>query len=431
MNRSLFLVLFTSCCLTIWSQEEKKRDSTLSGYKSGIYLANPTNKSVEMELDDRKAPYYRMDVKVTNPWFEWKKGVNEKTGLQISVNYSSIFMGATSKISSVNQQSTAGGVFDAIFNWNLVNRKKGKNKGSLIFWVNARHKYFGDIVPQNLNFETGSATLPMLMFNDFSVRALEFYYQQSFLNNRAAIVVGKIDMADWFTYNGMLHPLKHFSDLAFSVNPTVNWSNVGLGIIAGGWLNKKKTLGLVVGLNDVAGDNLTKDKFLDWGTYGWSNGKFLKMIELNYSPGRDQYYFQRISATYWHSDEIILSEDSWYASPSSSGFSIQGTWFIKNKYMPVVTLGMSDGDGANTLSKLNVSLMHGWNFTSHDMLGVGINYTESTISGESQFLSEVFYRYTLSKALSISPIVKAVINPALNTNKEFLGYYGVRSRISF
>ncbi|MCO4822164.1 MAG: hypothetical protein KC469_08855 [Flavobacteriaceae bacterium] len=431
MNRSFLIVLFTSCCLTIWSQEEKKKDSMFSGYKADIYLANPTNKGIEMELDDRKAPYYRMDVKVTNPWFEWKKQVNEKTGLQISVNYSSILMGSTSKISSSNQQSTAGGIFDAIFNWNLVNRKKGKNKGSIMFWVNARHKYYGDIVPQNLNFETGSATLPILMFNDFSIRTLEFYYQQSLFNERAAIVVGKVDMADWFTYNGLLHPLKHFSDLAFSVNPTVNWSNVGLGIIAGGWLNKKETIGLVVGLNDVAGDNLSNDKFLDWGTYGWSNGKFLKMIELNYSPESDQYYFQRISATYWHSDEIILSEDSWYASPSSSGFSIQGTWFIKNKYMPVFTLGMSDGDGANTLSTLNVSLMHGWNFTSHDLLGVGLNYTESTITGESQFLSEVFYRYTLSKAVSISPIVKAVINPALDQNKDFLGYYGIRSRISF
>ena len=430
MNKSLFIIFYIGCSISSWSQVEKQKDSTLSGYKSDVYLANPTNKTDEMELDDKKAPYYRLDTKVTNPWFDWKKKVHKNTGLQMSVNYSSMFMGATSKISSENQQSTAGGTFDAIVNWNFINRKKGKNKGSLIFWVNARHKYFGDIVPQNLNFETGSATLPLLMFNDFSFRTLELYYQQSFLNNRAAFVVGKIDLADWFTYNGLLHPLKHFSDLAFSVNPTVNWSNIGLGVVIGGWIDKKKTIGLVAGFNDVAGDDLSKNNFLDWGAYNWKYGNFLKMVELNYSPGKDQYYFQRISATYWHSDEVLESEDSWYKTASSSGFSIQGTWFINNKYIPVFTFGMSDGDGANTLSKLNISLMNGWYFTSHDMLGVGLNYTESTISGKGQYMSEVFYRYTLSKAISISPIAKIVVNPALDPNQDFLGYYGLRSRIS-
>lgn len=43
---------------------------------------------------------------------------------------------------------------------------------------------------------------------------------------------------------------------------------------------------------------------------------------------------------------------------------------------------------------------------------------------------ETFYRFTVSKALSITPMVKGILNPALDANRDFLGYYGIRSRIT-
>ncbi len=79
---------------------------------------------------------------------------------------------------------------------------------------------------------------------------------------------------------------------------------------------------------------------------------------------------------------------------------------------------------------MNISLLHAWLFKSHDMLGIGLNYTESTILGNGQFLSEIFYRFTLSKAFVTAPTIKLVLNPALDSDHEFLGYYGVRTRIS-
>jgi porin len=406
-----------------------KDSASLSGYKSEKLSLNPNNKDMEMEIQDRKAPYYRLDVKVSQPWFDWKKRLNDNTGIKLSFNYTSQFLGATSVIQDGMQQTAFSGIFDATINWNFINRKKDKNKGSLIFWVDSRHLYYGETPPHFLNFNAGSALLPALKFNKWTFRTLEFYYQQQLFNGRAGLVVGKIDMPDWFTYHGLLHPMMHFSDLGFSVNPTVNWSNPGFGIVAGGWLDKKKRFGIQAGLNDVAGDNLNSPNFLDMGTTGWENGKFLKMVEFMYAPTSNP-YFSRIGLTYWHSDELLADEGSWFQTPSSQGFTVQGTWFIKEKYIPIVTFGLSDGMGANALTKLNLSLMHGWYFQNHDMFAIGLNYTESTISGRGQYLSEIFYRLTVSKALVITPSVKMVLNPALDSERTFLGYYGVRTRIS-
>jgi len=405
-------------------------DSTKSNYKSGLRIGAPTNKAVEIELNDYKAPFYRWDLTFTNHWFDLKKKVNEKTGLALSINYTGIFMGASHKIAEENQQTAASGILDITLKWNFINRNKDENKGSLIFWTDWRHLYYGEVGPQFLFLETGSGTMGATKFNKFNFHMLEFYYQQAFLDNRMGLVIGKIDMADWFAYNGLAHPMLHFTDLAFSVGPTTSWSNPGFGIAAGGWIDKQKRFGLVVGLNDVAGVDLANPAFFDMGFDQWKNTNFLKMAELHYTPKRAQYYFNRVSLTLWHSDELATEDNSYFTSPSSKGFSVQGTWVFEDKYIPVFTFGMSDGNGANTLSRINVSMMNGWYFPSHDMLGIGLNYSESTISGEGQFLSEIFYRFTLSKTTSWTPLVKLVVNPALNPDVGIMIYYGIRGRIS-
>lgn len=431
MDRLIFLLFFLLLSVASFPQEGISVDSTLSGYQLELKLGNPTNKSIEIAEQDIAAPYYRFDVVKTKSWFDFKKRLNENSGIQISTNYTSAFMGASSTIEEGSVLNAASGIWDFTIKWDFINRKKGKNKGTLVYWIDSRHSYYNDFPAQNLYQETGSGLINALKFGQWSLRTLEFYYQQSILNDRAAVIVGKIDMADWFTYNGLLHPMMHFTDFAFSVNPTVSWSNTGLGVVVGGWLDKKKRFGLVAGFNDVAGDNISENNFLDMGAKNWDDGKFLKMAEFNFSPNSNLYYFNRLSFTVWHSDETSADENDWYTSPSNTGFSVQGTWFINNKHIPVFTIGMSDGDAANRLSRLNISAMYGRVFKNHDMFAVGINYTESAISKSAQGLCEVFYRYTLSKALTFTPVVKGVINPALDANRDFLFYYGMRSRISF
>jgi len=429
----LFALLFNCCVILSFSQERKvlkSIDSTKSGYQKTIESGAPTNKDVEMELNDYAVPNYRWKIKYSNGWFDWKKRVNENIGLQISVNYSSIFMGSSDKLDQGLTKTAASGIFDATLKWTFINRKKGKDRGSLVVWSDWRHLYYGSVAPQFLFLETGSGTMNATKFNKWRFHVLEFYYQQSFFNDRMDVVIGKIDMPDWFSYNGLAHPMLHFTDLAFSVGPTVSWSNPGFGIAAGGWLNNKRTIGLVAGLNDVAGVDLNNPDFFDLGTDQWGNGNFLKMVELNYSPSSSRYYYNRIAVTAWHSDELLDNDDSFFVSPSSKGISFQGTWVINDKIIPVIAVAFSDGDGANSLATTNISLSNAWYFPNNDLFGIGINYSTSSISGRSQVLSEVFYRWTLSQTTAFTPVIKGIINPALNSDINFLFYYGIRGRIS-
>ena len=81
--------------------------------------------------------------------------------------------------------------------------------------------------------------------------------------------------------------------------------------------------------------NLASNEFFNLGLDQWSNGKFLKMVEVFYTPARARQYFNRISATFWHSDELLESDESFFTSPSSKGFSIQTSWVFEDKFIPV------------------------------------------------------------------------------------------------
>lgn len=405
-------------------------DSTKSGYKSQYKMGSPTNKENELELNDYAVKEYRYDLKYMDGWYATKKKINEKTGLKYSINYSSMYLGASSRIDESKQQNAAGGILDLILIWDVFRFKNGVDFGGFVFWTDWRHNYYGDVPVSKLNFDVGSATLPAVLFNNWSPRVVEFYYQQSFFKKRMGLVAGKIDLGDWFAYNGLAHPLLHFTDLVFSVSPTVSWSNMGLGIAGGGWIDKDRTVALLIGAIDVAGDDVSKRNYFDIGASQFFSGNLLKMAEFQFTPKRAKYYTNRLSATIWHSDELTVEDESFFTSPSSKGFALEGTWTFTNKHITALTFGLSDGKGANALSKINASAMHGINFENHDLFAAGINYTKSTISDENQFLTEVFYRWTWSKTTSITPVIKLVVNPALNPNVDLLVYYGIRGRVS-
>ena len=143
-RQALFTLFLICMCSQLLAQKEELDslvDNTLSGYLVDITLASPTNKDLEMALEDRKADFYRFDTKVAQPWFDWKRRLKENTGMKLSINYTATFAGATSKISEENAQTAGSGIFDATLSWNIVNRKQGKNQGHVVFWLDYRHLF--------------------------------------------------------------------------------------------------------------------------------------------------------------------------------------------------------------------------------------------------------------------------------------------------
>jgi hypothetical protein len=97
-----------------------------------------------------------IERKIYEPWFEWKKGLQEKHGLSFSVDYSLAWLGASASPAEAEDQASSGMV-RFFGSWDLVGRESG-NTGAFVWKVEHRHKY-GAIPASALGFNLGYAGL--------------------------------------------------------------------------------------------------------------------------------------------------------------------------------------------------------------------------------------------------------------------------------
>ncbi len=404
-------------------------DSTESKYQNQDALGGPKTIGGQLKADNqKKESFFRLPTKVTQPWYDYKKDLNERTGLQLGINYTTVFLRSSEVIDEdVNDQNTGGGILDIQLGWNLVNRKAGKNKGTLFFKVNSRHAYGDDTSPMFHGiFESGYYGLPATGFNDYSTRILELNWQQNLINDKLTIVLGKVDVTNYFNFHGLIVPWTSFMGYGASVSGTVNWPNQGTGIVAGYKISDK--FYAMAGLVDAFGDRFEKGQFLDFGD-NFFNGEFFTAAEIGYVPSMAERYFKKISVTYWHSDG--------YTSPagaevsSGSGVAFSAHWFFQNKFAPYFRFAFSDGNGENAFYKSDLQIGHAFVFRSHDLLGTAFSIAETNIpDADNQITAEIFYRFQITEHLALTPDFQWIFNPTFNPGENNITYLGIRARVT-
>lgn len=381
----------------------------------------------QLELDNEPYTFeYRYKVKYMKGWYDWKNQLNEKTGIQLGFNYSSLYMRSSEVISNENNQNTASGILDILIGWNVVNRKKGKNKGTLSLKFSDRHTY-GDVASPMFHGlqESGYYGLPGTGFRSYTFRLLEFNYQQNFFENRFGFVVGKIDLANYFNFHGISIPTQHFLGWGSMVTGTGNWGNAGLGGVV--MVRPTKQLYIGLGMIDVYGDLYEDGDFFDLGR-NWENGDFMYMGEIGYVPSFAERYFKRISVMAWKSPKYISAGGSEIGS--GEGIAFSSHWFFKDRFAPYLKFGFSNGVGENTFYKKDFQLGHGLRFKRHDMLGTSFSWAETNIpDAKDQMTLEAFYRLNVSAQLEITADYQYIIHPTFNVAVNGLSYFGFRSRI--
>jgi hypothetical protein len=136
-----------------------KSDSTESNYQNQDQIGGPKTIGAQLKADNqKKESFYRVPIRATNDWYAWKKKLNENTGIQLGINYTTVLMSASEVISEENSKGTSGGILDIQIGWNAVGRKSGKNKGTLFVKMNSRHAYGDKTSPMFHGiFESGYA----------------------------------------------------------------------------------------------------------------------------------------------------------------------------------------------------------------------------------------------------------------------------------
>ena len=372
-------------------------------------LSGPS--SVQADLapgDGLTDPQFRSDFPrtIAPGYFAWKDRLADDYGLNFNFDY--LALGQSSN-ADLGQGQASGGIARLYGSWQAT------DNGSLTFKIENRHAY-GAVAPQFFGLDGGALSITGTAFNDNGTLLTNLYWTQRAADGSWTFQVGQIDVTDFVDTYGLVSPYSGFQNLAFNTNPTINAPNQGLGIAAGAKLGSN--FYAVASLADANADPAHPD--LDV----FSDGDLFKSLEIGYTSGFDRLYFDNVHLTLWHTD---AADDGSRAEDYGASFS--AAWFIDNQWMPFLRAGASKGAAA--LYKRSVSAGVGYYARNTDLAGIGLNWAEAYGIAGSQATLEMFYRFSISPGLQVTPSVQFIDNPLLNPAQSSITLLGLRARIVF
>ncbi|TDL91176.1 carbohydrate porin [Meridianimarinicoccus aquatilis] len=338
-------------------------------------------------------------------YFGWKDGLAEK-GFRFNLDYFSLGQWSDSDL---GEGEAGGGVLRFYGSWQAI------ENGSLTFKIEDRQAY-GAVAPQGFGFDAGALSITGTAFNDNGTMLTNLFWTQRDPEGRWTLQAGQLDLTDFVDVYGLVSPWTSFQNLAFNTNPTINAPNPGLGIAGGVKLGKNF---YVVGAVADANGDPTEPSFDVFET-----GETFKSIEIGYTSGSDRIYFDNIHLTVWQSD---AAKDGSRAEDKGAAFS--AAWFIDNAWMPFLRAGVAEGTAALYERSLSTGL--GWYRRNTDLAGIGFNWAEAKDINETQFTTEAFYRFNISRDFQITPSIQYISDPLLNPGQKDLTILGLRARIVF
>ena len=251
-------------------------------------------------IDKKTRPSF-LELPFLQPYFDFKNNVEEKTGLNFALDYTSVFFKTSSDIGA---GSASGGIFRFYGSWDLVGKNSG-NSGALVYKLEHRQKYSA-IPLSSLGLDMGYVGLIAAPFNNSGYRTQNLYWRQRLANGRLAIVAGFLDVTDFLDVYGLASPWMHFMNFSFSTGvAAVNLPNDGyLGIGIGGWITKN--IYAIAGIGDLNGN--TANVFEGFNTF-FNNNEYFKHAEIGISSAKEYIVLDNIHATFWQRDETSATGD--------------------------------------------------------------------------------------------------------------------------
>ena len=392
------------------AQDVQKIDSTDTSIDSNIGGPSSVKSQLKRDAEHRK----NQSFKEANEWLKTTAGIDLGIDYNIALNQISNSPGPT---------AAAGGVFRLFGHWN-PGKDKSEFTGGLVFKVEHRHALGTDIPPQLLGPTAGYAGLTATTFGDPGWVLTNFYWTQSFFDNRLAFNAGLVDFTDYVNVYGLINVWTDFNNLSFATEPTMVLPNQGLGAAVRFMFTPKYYI--IAGIADVNGDpHHPADVFSSF----FGDAQFLTHVEVGRISSWDERYADNTHVMLWHADESKLTgaEDGW-----GMAFSWSQSY---NQWLVFARAAFSEGT-APFLNK-SISIGTGYQFKSrNDYFGIGLNWGQApkeVTDGKTknQYTLETYYRVQLLSQVSIWPSFQYFINPAYRPEKENLWLLGLRMRAAF
>jgi len=411
-----------------FAQETVQNDTSTKGISTIHSVPNfggPTSVGAQIKSDagEKKAAYrFEGLTKYMQPYYDFKARVAKKNGFAFGADYNALYQNASK---SPGEDNAASGVLRFYGTWTLVGRDT-PDHGSLVYKVENRHRLGTDIAPQQLAGEIGYAGLTGITFSDAGWLLTNLYWQQAFKQNQVSFVAGVVDATDYTDVYGLISPWTGFSNLVFSVNPTIPVPDQGLGAAVRG--SFAGNYYLLAGLADANGD--PGDPLEGFNTF-FDDREYFKHIEFGWFSSFENRFDDNTHLTIWQADARETAD-----VPEGWGAAFSFNKKINDRWQPFARAGYSDGGGGSQLER---SLSAGVGYFPHsrsDTLGIGLNWGRPA-SGtygddlDDQYTAEVYYRLQLFQHTTITPDVQYLVNPALNPEEDNIWVFGLRARVVF
>ena len=364
-----------------------------------------------------------VEKRLVEPYFEWKKGLQQKYGLSFGIDYSLAYLAASDSPAGAEDRASSG-MARFYGSWDLIGRESG-NTGAFVWKVEHRHKYT-DIPPSAFGFNLGYVGLIEPPFSDQGFRWTNLYWRQRWNKGRIALLAGFLDATDYLDVYPLASPWTGFLNFAFSTGtltiPVPN--DAALGAAAGGMLSEN--FFVIGGLVDRNAD--PTDPFDGFDTF-FNDNEYFTSLEIGWTPSHDRIYLDNLHLTYWHADERTKAGE-----PKGWGLNFSFTRYLAGKWLPFIRAGYAE-DGGSLMQK-SVSAGFGYQpVPKGDLLGFGLNWGEpnETTFGpglDDQYTAELFYRWQLTPQLAITPDVQLIIDPALDPTENRIWVFGLRTRLA-
>jgi len=102
----------------------------------------------------------------------------------------------------------------------------------------------------------------------------------------------------------------------------------------------------VAGIMDAAGDPAQPGRSF---SHFFDENEYVTPIEIGYTISQDRIYFDNINFFYWESDE--QKTNGAVNESRGSGWAFSAAQFFRDKYMPFIRIGDSDGGGVRCCRK--------------------------------------------------------------------------------
>ncbi len=344
------------------------------------------------------------------------KKLDKAANLRVGFAWTAVYQHATE---SRGPEDAAAWDFDFFGRWMPLRTRS--TLGYVIFETQVRDKFFTDIAPSDLGDVIGSLWPTTNGFNVQSFNVKQIYWQQFLLKNTFTYRIGKLDQSNVFNVNRLQSANFYFLNTAFSDNQTMAYPENGFGFDLTWRPHPLVYLSYGFSNTDPGSVELTSDKFL-------RNTQWFTVAEVGLTPWIDGLGAGHYRLTGWFTDASASVTAS-----DGAGFAISCDQDLGPKWIAFLRYGLGNGE----LTATRQIVAGGFGIRrpigdNDDFAGIGFAWgqpSDSTL--REQMVAEGFYRLQWSSAVQVTADAQLIINPSMAPEKDVIGVFGVRLRITF